>query len=87
LCNNERFKLVFTRAPIAKTNRCETENPFRREAAQSASFPLLEKANVSLNFLSIVERGVRAPLSFDNLKRLAKVLRVPVHELFQPQEQ
>ena len=43
---------------------------------------LAEKVNVSLNFLNMIERGERAP-SFDNLERLAKVLRVPVHELFQ----
>lgn len=44
---------------------------------------LAEKTNVSLNFLNMVERGERAP-SFDNLERLAKVLRVPVYELFRP---
>ena len=44
---------------------------------------LAEKANVSLNFLNMIERGERAP-SFDNLERLAKVLRVPVYELFRP---
>ncbi|MEI9979859.1 MAG: helix-turn-helix transcriptional regulator [Edaphobacter sp.] len=44
---------------------------------------LAEKANVSLNFLNLIERGQRAP-SFDNLERLAKVLRVAVYELFQP---
>jgi len=42
---------------------------------------LAEKADVSLNFLNLIERGQRAP-SFDNLERLAKVLRVPVYELF-----
>jgi transcriptional regulator with XRE-family HTH domain len=44
---------------------------------------LAEKANVSLNFLNMIERGERAP-SFDNLERMAKLLRVPVHELFLP---
>ncbi|MEI9979929.1 MAG: helix-turn-helix transcriptional regulator [Edaphobacter sp.] len=44
---------------------------------------LAEKLNVSLNFLNLIERGERAP-SFDNLERLAKILRVPVYELFQP---
>jgi transcriptional regulator with XRE-family HTH domain len=44
---------------------------------------LAEKADISLNFLNLIERGQRAP-SFDNLERLAKVLRVPVHTLFQP---
>lgn len=44
---------------------------------------LAEKADVSLNFLNLIERGQRAP-SFDNLERLAKVLRVPVYELFRP---
>jgi transcriptional regulator with XRE-family HTH domain len=44
---------------------------------------LAEKANVSLNFLNLIERGHRAP-SFDNVERLAKILRVRVHELFLP---
>ncbi len=36
------FRLVFTAAPVAKTHLCETKNPFRREAAQSTSFPRLD---------------------------------------------
>jgi transcriptional regulator with XRE-family HTH domain len=44
---------------------------------------LAEKANISLNFLNMVERGVRAP-SFDNLDRLAKILQTPVFEFFRP---
>jgi transcriptional regulator with XRE-family HTH domain len=42
---------------------------------------LAEKANISLNFLNLIERGLRAP-SFDKLERLAKVLKVDVSELF-----
>lgn len=44
---------------------------------------MAEKADISLNFLNLIERGQRAP-SFDNLERLAKILRVPVYTLFQP---
>lgn len=42
---------------------------------------MAEKLDVSLNFLNLIERGQRAP-SFDNLERLAKVLRVEIFELF-----
>jgi transcriptional regulator with XRE-family HTH domain len=42
---------------------------------------LAEKISVSLNFLNMIERGLRAP-SFGNLELLAKVLKVEVSELF-----
>jgi len=40
-----------------------------------------ERMDVSVDFLSLVERGVNAP-SFETLERIAKRLRVPVAELF-----
>ena len=42
---------------------------------------LAEKLDISLNFLNMIERGVRAP-SFDTLERIARVLRTPVAEFF-----
>ena len=43
---------------------------------------LAEQAQVSVDFLSLVERGINAP-SFDNLEKLAKALDVSVRELFE----
>jgi transcriptional regulator with XRE-family HTH domain len=40
-----------------------------------------ELADISVDFLSLVERGINGP-SFDTLDRMAKALRVPVRELF-----
>jgi transcriptional regulator with XRE-family HTH domain len=40
-----------------------------------------ELAEISVDFLSLVERGINGP-SFDTLDRMAKTLRVPVMELF-----
>jgi len=40
-----------------------------------------EAVGISVDFLSLVERGVNAP-SFENLEKIAKRLRVPVAELF-----
>ena len=40
-----------------------------------------ERMDVSVDFLSLVERGINAP-SFETLERIAKRLRVPVAELF-----
>lgn len=40
-----------------------------------------ESLNVSVDFLSLVERGINAP-SFETLERIAKRLKVPVAELF-----
>ena len=41
-----------------------------------------ERLGVSVNFLSYVERGLKAP-SFDNLERIAKVFRITVSSLFE----
>ena len=42
---------------------------------------LAEAAGVSVDFLSLVERGINAP-SFETLERFAKALKVRVVELF-----
>lgn len=52
----------------------------RRQAGLTQE-QLAEAAEVSVDFLSLVERGVNAP-SFDNLEKLARALGVSVRELF-----
>ena len=42
---------------------------------------LAEKADISVDFLSMVERGINAP-SFDSLEKLSMALDLPVKELF-----
>jgi len=42
---------------------------------------LAEATNISVDFLSLVERGINAP-SFENLEKLSKALDVQVRELF-----
>jgi transcriptional regulator with XRE-family HTH domain len=41
-----------------------------------------ETLNLSVDFLSLVERGISAP-SFETLERMAKRLKMPVADLFQ----
>jgi len=43
---------------------------------------LAEAVGVSTDFISLMERGQRAP-SFENLERLAEVFEVKVSELFE----
>lgn len=43
---------------------------------------LAEAADISVDFLSLVERGVNAP-SFTTLERLADALGVPEKDLFE----
>jgi transcriptional regulator with XRE-family HTH domain len=45
---------------------------------------MAERLGTSVNFLSYMERGLKAP-SFDNLERMAKVFRIPVARLFEIQ--
>ena len=45
---------------------------------------LAEKANISMNFLSEIERGNKWPSS-ENLQNLADSLDVEVYELFRPE--
>lgn len=51
---------------------------FRREFSQA---DLAEKAEISIIFLSNIERGVKFPMP-DVLSRIAEALDVEVHELF-----
>ena len=43
---------------------------------------LAEEALVSVDFLSLIERGINAP-SFDTLEKLARALDVPVKHFFE----
>lgn len=45
---------------------------------------MAEQLGASVNFLSLMERGLKAP-SFENLERIADVLQTPVADLFQMQ--
>jgi transcriptional regulator with XRE-family HTH domain len=49
-----------------------------RSMSQEQFAELLE---ISVDFLSLIERGINAP-SFENLEVFAALLGVPVHELF-----
>jgi transcriptional regulator with XRE-family HTH domain len=40
-----------------------------------------ETLNISVDFLSLVERGINAP-SFETLEKIAKRLKMPVADLF-----
>jgi transcriptional regulator with XRE-family HTH domain len=54
---------------------------FRRHAGLTQE-QLAEQAEISVDFLSLVERGINAP-SFDSLEKLAKALGISVRELFE----
>lgn len=54
---------------------------FLRRRAGLTQEQLAETADISVDFLSLVERGINAP-SFENLEKLAKALGVEVRELF-----
>jgi transcriptional regulator with XRE-family HTH domain len=49
-----------------------------RKMSQEQFAELLE---ISVDFLSLIERGINAP-SFENLEVFSIQLRIPVHELF-----
>jgi len=53
---------------------------FHRQLSQSA---LAEKANISVTFLSNIERGKMFP-KVETLSRITESLNVEVHELFLP---
>ena len=40
-----------------------------------------ERVGISVDFLSLIERGINAP-SFETIEQMAKRLRVPVRALF-----
>ena len=52
-----------------------------RRAKRLTQEALAEQANISVDFLSLIERGKNAP-SFEVLERLGKALDVAVAELF-----
>ena len=52
----------------------------RRQAGLTQE-QLAEQVEISVDFLSLVERGVNAP-SFDNLEKISKALDIEVRELF-----
>lgn len=54
---------------------------YLRKTADLTQEELANKAEISVDFLSNVERGINAP-SFENLEKLAKALGVEVRELF-----
>ena len=52
-----------------------------RRDADLTQEQLAAAAGVSVDFLSLVERGINAP-SFENLEKIAAALGLPVRELF-----
>ena len=52
-----------------------------RRQADLTQEKLAAKADISVDFLSLVERGINAP-SFENIDKLANALGVPILELF-----
>jgi len=57
-----------------------------RSRNQMTQEQLAGAANISVDFLSLIERGRNAP-SFNNLEKLARALKVSVQELFNFDEQ
>jgi transcriptional regulator with XRE-family HTH domain len=52
-----------------------------RQDAELTQAQLAEKSGYSIEFISLVERGINAP-SIDGCERIAKTLRVSVKNLF-----
>ena len=52
-----------------------------RKQAGLSQEELAARTEISVDFVSLIERGINAP-SFDTLEKLAKALGVPVRELF-----
>ena len=52
-----------------------------RVAAGLTQAELAERAGVSVNFISLVERGLKSP-TLSTMERLAAALKVPIIELF-----
>jgi len=52
-----------------------------RLAGKFTQEQLAEKVGISVDFLSLIERGLNAP-SFDNIESLARALKRPVFDLF-----
>lgn len=58
---------------------------YLRQKKNMTQEQLAEAAKISVDFLSLVERGKNAP-SFETLERLAKALDISVHALFDFEE-
>ncbi|MBL7181416.1 MAG: helix-turn-helix transcriptional regulator [Pseudomonadota bacterium] len=56
-----------------------------RMQQQMTQEQLADAAKISVDFLSLIERGRNAP-SFTNIEKLAKALNVPVQQLFNFEE-
>jgi transcriptional regulator with XRE-family HTH domain len=54
---------------------------FLRVQRQMTQEQLATTADISVDFLSLIERGRNAP-SFSNIDKLARALKIPVKELF-----
>jgi transcriptional regulator with XRE-family HTH domain len=54
---------------------------FYRQQRQLSQAALAEQANISITFLSNIERGIKYPTS-DTLSSIANVLEVEAYELF-----
>jgi transcriptional regulator with XRE-family HTH domain len=52
-----------------------------RKSANLTQAELAEKAEISVDFVGLVERGLRAP-SFESIEKIASVLNVPIKQLF-----
>ena len=52
-----------------------------RQAAELTQAQFAEKSGYSIEFISLVERGINAP-SVEGLERISKTLRVSVKDLF-----
>jgi len=59
---------------------------FLREACKLTQEKLAERANLSVTFIGTAERGKNIP-SVKTCQKIAKVLSVPVYELFMFEEQ
>ena len=62
-------------------NQFGTRLKVLRTQKQMTQEELAAAAQISVDFLSLIERGRNSP-SFVNLEKLAQALGVPVHELF-----
>jgi len=58
----------------------ERVRALRKQAGLSQE-KLAERAEISVDFVSLVERGINAP-SFESLEKLAKALGIEVRDLF-----
>jgi transcriptional regulator with XRE-family HTH domain len=52
-----------------------------RKARDLSQEGFAETLGISVDFLSLIERGINSP-SFDTLEQIAERLRVPVEDLF-----